>query len=104
MKTILVRFLLTSLFLIIPFTAWAGDAVTVIFGSGQVVKINDGYRQIADGLKSLQMAKDGPQIIEISVNGNTMYINLAEVVLACRDTCSSAVVMHQLAPKDSNRK
>lgn len=83
-----------------PGAAWAGDAATVIFKSGQVVKIEDGFRQVTEALKQYRAdGHGGGAIVELNLGGGTFLLNVAEVVIACRDTCAGLTIMHQLDPK-----
>ncbi|MBX7145055.1 MAG: hypothetical protein K1X79_11435 [Oligoflexia bacterium] len=98
-KSIYVLF--SSLWLLTcPGLSWAGDAATVIFKSGQVVKIDDGFRQVTEALKQYrQDGSGGGAIVELNLGGGTFLLNISEVVIACRDTCSGLTIMHQLDPK-----
>jgi|GEM_PF-3542408 len=78
---------------------WAADAVTLIFKSGQVVKIDDGYRQIAEAMKTLNVEDRFYKIIELNIGGGSFLLNVAEVVIVCRDNCAPLTVLHQLDPK-----
>lgn len=77
--------------------AFAGDAATIIFKSGQVVNIEDGYRIIADAFRARGNSEDN--IIRLDLNGGDVLISLEEVVVVCRDKCPSVKIQHQLEPK-----
>jgi hypothetical protein len=79
--------------------AYAGDAAMLIFKSGQVVKIDDGFRQISEALKRGQDAEGKSAVVELNLGSGTFLLNVAEVAVACRDDCSGITVMHQLDPK-----
>ncbi|RIL11148.1 MAG: hypothetical protein DCC75_02935 [Proteobacteria bacterium] len=79
--------------------AWAGDKATIVFESGQVVTIDDGYRQIIDAMKKLDGQNVEHRIVEFQIGGGSFLLNVAEVVIVCRDNCSSLTVVHQLDPK-----
>ena len=79
--------------------AFAGDAATVIFQSGQVVKIDDGFRQIVDAMKGLNSSNKSYKIVELNIGGGSFLLNIAEVVIVCRDACEPLTVLHQLDPR-----
>lgn len=86
--------------LLCPVSALAGDGVTMIFRSGQVVLIDNGYKQIVDAMKSLNDEKDvRHRIVALDIGGDNFMLNLAELVVVCRDTCKSLTVQHQLAAR-----
>ena len=89
--------LLTAPFLM-PSVALAGDRATVIFKSGQVVMLEDGFRQIVDAMKNVKDTAEN-SLIEFNLNGGAFILNVAQVVVVCRDSCSSLKIIHQLDPK-----
>lgn len=91
--------ILACLALILVPRAFAGEGATIIFESGQVIQIDDGYKEIVNGLKSLSSGSQQHKILEITLGGSTFLINVAEVVIVCRDRCSNLTVLHQLDPK-----
>ena len=97
MRTCLILILL----LLSVSSAHAGDAATVVFRSGQVVMIGDGYRQLVDAMKSLDGKSGDYKIVELSIGGGSFLLNMAEVVIVCRDDCRSLIVRHQLDPARS---
>lgn len=90
--------------LILVSQAWAGDGATVIFKSGQVVQIDDGYRQIVESMKTLNGASTDHKILELTIGGSSFLLNISEVVIVCRDNCSNVVILHQLDPKRGGTK
>ncbi|RMG45105.1 MAG: hypothetical protein D6719_00680 [Candidatus Dadabacteria bacterium] len=78
--------------------AYAGDAATVIFKSGQVVMIEDGFREIVSEMKKLNNSSASHKILELNIGGGTFLLNVAEVVVVCRDDCKSVKIRHQLDP------
>ncbi|MBX7136951.1 MAG: hypothetical protein K1X83_03130 [Oligoflexia bacterium] len=90
-------FLLT-IWLNSPAHLWAADAATVVFESGLVVTIEDGYRQIVEALKATSGKDDRASILELNLNGGSFLLNVAEVVVVCRDECKGLKVRHQLDP------
>ncbi len=75
-----------------PLSAFAGDAATVVLSSGATVKINNGYTQLVNELKEFnRVNKKGGEgyLAEINIEGSTFYINLSEVAVICRDSCSN---------------
>jgi len=80
-------------------SAYAGDGVTLVFESGQVVKINDGYTKIVRAMRKLHESVSEHHIVELEIGGSTFVLNVAQVVVVCRDDCRSLEVRHQLDPK-----
>jgi hypothetical protein len=79
--------------------ALAADAATVIFKSGQVVRIADGFRQIIDAMRGLKDEKH--KVVELNIGGGSFLLDVAQAVIVCRDNCSSLTVLHQLDPRRS---
>lgn len=75
-----------------PLPALAGDGATVIMKSGVVVTINNGFSQLISGMKSLKSSGVQNYPVEITIEGTSFFINLGEVALLCRDTCSSMTI------------
>lgn len=77
-------------------TAWAGDAVTVIFKSGQIVYLREGgYQKVIDAVRG----GSGGKFVELTVNGGTFLLSVEDIALVCRDDCRNIVVSHQQDPK-----
>ncbi len=89
-------FLTTILFF--SSSAFAADRATVLFESGQIVVVDDGYLKIVEEYKRLNRNSSEHHIIELSVGGGTFLMNLAQVVVVCRDDCRSLFYTHQLDP------
>lgn len=79
-----------------PVDARAGEGATIIFRSGLVVTLNNGYEQIFSQLKT---AKAGPNLVSLNIAGSDFTIDVSEIVVLCRDQCNAMGVMHQLDPK-----
>ncbi len=77
-----------------PLSALAADAATVIFDSGQTIRVDDGFRQIAEAMKSGK-----PEVLELAVGSATVLLNIREIVVLCRDQCRGVGIKHQLDPK-----
>lgn len=101
---------LQSLFQVITFlalttlfstsSALAGDGVTVIFKSGQVVVMDYGYQKIVDQVKASGRSQSNTNsFVELTVNGGSFLLSLDEIALVCRDDCRNLVVSHQQDPK-----
>jgi len=87
MKQILA--LLAALLLCMPVNAFAGDGATVIFASGTVVYINNGYAQLVSSLKEFNRKGSENYVAEVNIEGSTFFINLDDVAVVCRDKCNS---------------
>lgn len=97
--------LLTLFIIFLPSAVLAGEGVTLVFKSGQVVSINDGYRAVVSAMRSLdKKSTEVNKIVELSVGGSTFLLNMAEVVIVCRDECSNLQVNHQLDPARSKSR
>ena len=75
-----------------PRLALAGDGATIIMKSGVVVTITNGYSQLVTGMRSLKSSGVHNYPVEIVIEGTSFYVNLGEVALLCRDTCSSMTI------------
>lgn len=96
METIMKRLIaitITALLVsITPRLAFAGDGATIILKSGVVVTITNGYNQLATGMRALKSTGVHNYPVEIEIENTSFYVNLGEVALLCRDTCSSMTI------------
>jgi X-X-X-Leu-X-X-Gly heptad repeat protein len=99
-KQTVVYLLMIISVLALPCAAYAGDGVTVVFKSGVIVTLNNGYKQLVDGMKELRTKGSQNFPVEILIEGNSFFVNLGEVVVLCRDSCSSLTLV---APKPQGR-
>lgn len=76
-----------------PYSAYAGDGATIVFKSGVVVTLNNGYKQLVDGMKELRAKGSQNFPVEILIEGNSFFVNLGEVAVLCRDSCSSLTLV-----------
>lgn len=85
--------LLTILSTFMPYSlALAGEAATIVLSSGAVISFNNGYTQLSSALKEFNKVNrrgGDSYLAEINIEGSTFFINLSQVALVCRDTCSS---------------
>jgi hypothetical protein len=79
--------------------AHAGDAAMIVFKSGVVVNLDNGYKQLVDGMKGLKMKGSENYPVEIQIEGTAFFINLGEVAVLCRDRCSSLTI---ISPKQGS--
>lgn len=69
--------------------AFAGDGATILFREGQLAYISNGYSQIAEAYKRLNKESSPHNIVELKLESNPFFINLSEIVVICRDRCTS---------------
>jgi hypothetical protein len=81
--------------------AHAGDGATLVFESGQLVRLNNGYGAILSAMKNLNDTNQKHRIVELNLEGNSFLLNVAEVVIVCRDRCSSLEVQDLRDPARS---
>ena len=79
--------------------AYAGDGVTIVFQEGQVVQLNYGFNSIASAFRSLGNSSSGRKIMEVSVEGGTLLIDLSQVAIVCKDDCKGMVIQDPRATK-----
>ncbi len=80
---------LVLLFCILPGSALGDEKATVVMQSGLVITIDNSYKQIVDAVKGQK--KEG--FLELNVQGSSLMVNLKEVVVVCKDSCSSMVIV-----------
>lgn len=80
--------------------AYAGDAATIVFKSGVTITLNNGYKQLVEGMKGLRGKGAENYPVEIQIEGTSFFINLGEVTVLCRDTCSA---LNMVFPKPQER-
>ena len=97
-KTLIAALFVASVSLM-PQPAFAGDAAIIIFRSGQVLVVGDGYRAIVDSMKRLNESSADHRVVELTLGGGEVVLNVAEVVMVCRDRCKGMSIQHQLDPK-----
>jgi hypothetical protein len=86
-----------------PSELFAADAATIIFRSGQRVLIDDGYRAIVEAMKDLNSKSQDHKVVELTIGGGGFLLNVAEVVIVCRDSCGSLQVVDTRDPARGNR-
>ncbi len=69
-------------------SAFAGDEVTIVLEEGQVARSEFGFKQLSEEFKRLSSKTDGHFVVELSNQGGTFFVDLAKVVMICRDDCS----------------
>jgi hypothetical protein len=73
--------------------AHAGDGAMIVFKSGVIVNLDNGYKQLVDGMKGLKIKGSENYPVEIQIEGTSFFINLGEVAVLCRDRCSSLTLV-----------
>ncbi len=86
-------------------SAYAADGATIVFTSGQVVRLQDGFKDLAPAFKRLSDKKGNQehQVVQLTLNGNTFLLNLAEVVILCRDDCGGLSIEDKRDPARQRR-
>ncbi len=100
MKQLALVLIATILALTLPRAAYAGDGATIVFKSGVIVTLNNGYKQLVDGMKELRTKGSQNFPVEILIEGNSFFVNLGEVAVLCRDSCSSLTIV---SPKSQGK-
>jgi len=95
--TLFALFLVTA-----PRPALAGDGATIIMKSGVVITITNGYSQLVTGMRSLKSTGVQNYPVEIMIENTSFYVNLGEVALLCRDTCSSMTITTPRQSKEAH--
>ena len=93
MRNFLAALCAVSLVFVAPSIALAGDGATIVFKSGVIVTLNNGYKQLVDGMKDLRTKGSQNFPVEILIEGTSFFVNLGEVAVLCRDACSSLTVV-----------
>lgn len=84
--------MLAGAIFICPKLAAAGDGATILFKEGHVAYINNGYSALVEEYKKLNRESRPHAIIELKIESSPFLINLSEVVIICRDRCTSLEV------------
>lgn len=74
--------------LLIPQVALAKDAVTIVFKSGLVVRIDDGYKQVVEATR----ASSGQESLTLNLDGNPFVLKVSEVAVVCKDDCAGMII------------
>jgi hypothetical protein len=85
--------LIATMLLVATAPALAGEAATIVFRSGQVVRINDGYSTVIAAMSKLNTASQAHSIVNLNIGGGSFLLNVAEAVIVCRDHCPSLEVV-----------
>ena len=93
MKLLAVFFTLLVSHCLLTSDAYAGDGATLLFREGHVAYVGNGYASLVDEYKKLNRQDSKHHIIELKIESSPFLINLAEVVIICRDRCTSLEVM-----------
>lgn len=75
-----------------PITAIAGEGATVVFDSGTIVYLKNGYSQLISAFKNANETSGEQDVLELNIEGTSFAIDLREVVVICRDQCSALEV------------
>ena len=78
-------------------SAWATGA-TLIFKSGLRVYVNNGYDKIVDSLSKIE-GDARHKVISLDVEGGIFLLDVAEVVIACKERCTSIDLIDTRATK-----
>lgn len=73
--------------------AHAGDGATILFREGHVAYLANGYTTLVEEYKKLNSKDASHSIVELKLESSPFLINLAEVVIICRDRCTSLEVI-----------
>ena len=84
-----------------PLPAFAGEGATIVFKSGAVVFVADGYKELVSGMRDLNRTKTENFYIEINLEGNSFFLNIAEIAVICRDRCRSLELIAVLGKERS---
>jgi hypothetical protein len=87
-----------------PLSAHAGDGATIIMKSGVVITINNGFAQLVAGMKALKASGVQNYPVVIEIENTSFFVNLGEVALLCRDTCSSMTITTPRQSRDLKGK
>lgn len=101
MKKYVATALLALFVITAPRLARAGDGATIIMKSGVVITITNGYSQLVTGMRSLKSTGVQNYPFEVVIEGTSFYVNLGEVALLCRDTCSSMTIASPRQTRDA---
>lgn len=74
-----------------PAPAFSADGATLVLREGQIVRTNYGFKEISEAFRKLG-SKDQPSILQLTIEGGSFLINLADVAIVCRDDCPSLTV------------
>ena len=85
----------------LPATSFAGDGATIIFRSGIRAYVNKGYSKILDAMKTMGNSDSRHAIVQLDIEGAPFLLNVAEVVILCRDDCTSLEVVDTRDPARS---
>lgn len=83
----------------LPQGASAADGATLVLREGQIVRTNFGFKEIAEAFKKMP-ASEHHKVLELTIEGGSFLINLADVAIVCRDDCPSLQVED---PRQTNR-
>ena len=100
----LLAILLISAIAHLPSVAHAGDGATIIMKSGVVISINNGFAQLVNGMKTLKSSGVHNYPVEVEIENTSFFVNLGEVALLCRDTCSSMTITTPRQSRDDRGK
>ncbi len=87
LKAVLAVFLLA---VVIPAPVFAAGA-TLVLKSGLRIYVNNGYEKIVDGFSSID--KDARhKVISLDIEGGIFLLDLSELVLVCKEKCTSIII------------
>ena len=76
-------------FIAIPPLAYAGDGVYLVFKDGREAILRDGYKQLMAAMRELEKTGKASQVLELNLDGNSFFIDTAQLAVVCREPCRS---------------
>ena len=100
-RIFLVLLFCTLTFAVMPRQALAADGATIIFRSGIRAYVSNGYSKILEVMKNLNNSSARHSVVQLDIEGAPFLLNVAEVVILCRDECTSLDVIDTRDPARS---
>ncbi|MDZ4787205.1 MAG: hypothetical protein SGJ02_14120 [bacterium] len=91
-KTTLLSVLLFNL-IVSSSNLFAADGATLFFKSGQALFLDGGYQELSEAMAKLSTRNEGQAVLMLNLVGSTIWVNMSEVIILCRDKCRNIEVM-----------
>lgn len=73
-----------------PLQASYADGITIVFKSGTVIYLADGYKQILDKVKANSSSEGA---VEVSISGETIVLTPSDIAMLCKGSCQGMRIL-----------
>lgn len=76
-------------------SALAADGAYIVFEDGKEANLRDGYKELMSAMRELKQSGKDQKVVEINLDGNSFFIDAAQITVLCKDPCRSFEVVRK---------